>query len=65
MAQNFSKAVEAATAPHQNAVSTRAGECAVHVVHVLTELTHKPLLCLLFPFVRSFLRSILEVCVGR
>ena len=27
MAQNFSK-VEAATAPHQDAVSTRGGECA-------------------------------------
>ena len=54
MAQNFSKAVEAATAPHQDAMSTRVGECVVHVLHVLTELTHKPLLCPSFPFVRSF-----------
>ena len=38
MAQQLSKAVEAATAPHQYAMSTRAGtECVAHVLQVLTE----------------------------
>ena len=39
MAQQLSKAVEAATAPHQYALSTRAGtECVAHVLQVLTEM---------------------------
>ena len=39
MAQQLSKAVEAATAPHQYAMSTRAGtECVAHVLQVLTEM---------------------------
>ena len=37
--QQFSKAVETATAPHQYAMSTRAGtECVAHVLQVLTEI---------------------------
>ena len=39
MAQQLGKAVEAATAPHQYALSTRAGtECVAHVLQVLTEM---------------------------
>ena len=39
MTQQLSKAVEAATAPHQYALSTRAGtECVAHVLQVLTEM---------------------------
>ena len=39
LAQQLSKAVEAATAPHQYALSTRAGtECVVHVLQVFTEM---------------------------
>ena len=39
MAQQLSKAVEAATAPYQYAMSTRAGtECVAHVLQVLAEI---------------------------
>ena len=39
MAQQLSPAVESATAPHQYAMSTRAGtECLAHALQVLTEL---------------------------
>ena len=39
MAQQLSKAVEAATAPHQYALSTKAGtECVAHALQVLTEM---------------------------
>ena len=39
MAQQLSKAVEAATSPHQYALSTRAGtECVAHVLQGLTEM---------------------------
>ena len=39
MAQQLGKAVEEATAPHQYAMSTRAGtECVAHALQVLTEM---------------------------
>ena len=39
MAHQFGKSVEAATAPHQYALSTRAGtECVAHALQVLTEM---------------------------
>ena len=39
MAQQLGKAVEAATAPHQYALSTRAGtECVAHALQALTEM---------------------------
>ena len=63
MAQQLSKAVEAATAPHQYAMSTRAGtECVAHVLQVLTEIDLSMGVCYCFtPFFSLFLSLILSL----